>query len=106
MDPEHDTKVIELLQIVEKAQRAGIPPGRELDKKFEDFMVACIADRADLRDMLGQVSNDLKTNTEITKQVADVLASFRVIAAIAKWLAAIVAGVVAVRHGMDWFKSG
>lgn len=106
MDAEKDTEVIDILQQIELARRKGIPPGRELDRKFEDFMVACIADRANLRDMLGQVSSELKTNTEITKQVADVLASFRVIAAIAKWLAAIVAGVVAVKHGLEWFKSG
>lgn len=49
------------------------------------------------------VKAELAQNTEITKQVAEVLASFRVLAAIAKWIATIGAGIVALRHAPDWF---
>jgi hypothetical protein len=44
---------------------------------------------------------ELAANTHITKQVADVLASFRVIGAIAKWSAAIAAACTAIWHGLD-----
>lgn len=38
-------------------------------------------------------------NTEITKQVRDILGSFRIAGAIAKWTAAIVGGAIAVKSG-------
>lgn len=41
---------------------------------------------------------------ETVDQVHDVLASFRVIAAVAKWLAAIGAGVAAIYHGADFLQ--
>lgn len=100
-----DIEVINLLQAVEQAQRRNLPPGRELDRKFEAFMEASLSDRANLREMLGDVSKELKANTEITKQVADVLASFRVVAAVSKWIATIAAGVVAVYHGINFWKA-
>jgi hypothetical protein len=40
-------------------------------------------------------------NTEITEQIRDVLTSFRVVASVAKWGAAIVAGAAALWHGID-----
>lgn len=43
-------------------------------------------------------------NTAVTKQVRDILASFRIVGAVAKWTAAIGAGVVAAHHGIDWLR--
>lgn len=102
--PEEDLKVIDLLQTIEQVQRKGIPPGRELDRRFLDFIDATIVEQDAQRALLSQMSSELKANTEITKQVADVLASFRVIAAVSKWTTAIVAGVLAVVHGFDWIR--
>lgn len=68
---------------------------RSLDNEFRQFMAESTRDRADLRRLLEE-------NTAITQQVADVLASFRVVAAVAKWLAAIAAGIAAIRHLPDW----
>ena len=48
------------------------------------------------------LQKEMTANTEITRQVADVLASFRVMAAIAKWCSAIAVGVSAVWHGIDF----
>ena len=47
---------------------------------------------------------DMKANTEVTVQVRDILSSFRIMAAIAKWLAAIGAGAAALFHGYDFLK--
>ena len=42
------------------------------------------------------LKKQMAENTEITHQVRDMLASFRVIAVIAKWVAAVAAAVAAV----------
>ena len=49
------------------------------------------------------VQVELKANTEITKQVADVLASFRVIANVAKWLTVMSTAIFALWHGVQAF---
>lgn len=105
MRPDQDRAVIDLLQAVEQVQRGQGQARRKLDAEFEDFMQASLKDRSDLRRMLGDVAVELKANTEITKQVADILASFRVVAAISKWIATIAAGVVAVYHGINFWKA-
>jgi hypothetical protein len=104
MNADQDRAVIDLLQEVERIQR-GVPQRRKMDAEFEEFMQASMKDRADLRRMLGDVSSELRANTEITKQVADILASFRVASALAKWIATIAAGVVAVYHGLTFWKA-
>jgi len=38
-------------------------------------------------------------NTEVTKQVKDILTSFRMVALAAKWVAAVGAGILALYHG-------
>lgn len=43
-------------------------------------------------------------NTAMTRQVRDILGSFRIMAAIAKWVAAIGAGVAALYHGVDFLR--
>lgn len=42
------------------------------------------------------LKKDMAQNTEVTMQVRDILASFRVIAKVAKWLTAIATAVAAV----------
>jgi hypothetical protein len=36
-----------------------------------------------------QLKDEMRRNTEVTEQVRDILASFKIIAAVAKWLTAI-----------------
>ena len=43
-------------------------------------------------------------NTQVTCQVRDILASFRIVGAVAKWAAAIGAGTAAAYHGVDWLR--
>lgn len=65
------------------------------DRRESDIrMGALVSDVAELKHQMAR-------NTEITEQVRDVLASFRVMASVAKWLAAIAAGVTALWHGAD-----
>jgi hypothetical protein len=70
-----------------------------------------VADVAELKDaQLKQVaahaelSRKMDINTGITEQVRDILATFRVMAQIAKWITAIVAGVTAAYHGIASLK--
>lgn len=69
------------------------PIRRRDDERIE----ALVLDVADLK-----VS--MQRNTEVTEQVRDVLASFRVAAAISKWGAAMMAGALAFYHGWDVWK--
>jgi hypothetical protein len=45
-------------------------------------------------------------NTAVTVQVRDILASFRIVGKIAKWIAAMGAAAVAVWHGIKFLKGG
>jgi hypothetical protein len=70
-----------------------------------------VADVAELKDaQLKQVaahaelSRKMDLNTSITEQVRDILATFRIMAQIAKWVTAIVAGVTAAYHGIASLK--
>lgn len=56
---------------------------------------------AKLVDDMSSVKAELARNTEITGQVADILASFRVVGAVAKWTAAVVAAVAAIWHAIN-----
>lgn len=59
-----------------------------------------------VRQLVGDVDDlklEMKRNTEVTEQVRDILASFRVMMAVAKWFTAI-AGAVAA--GIALLKSG
>lgn len=47
---------------------------------------------------------EMQANTAVTTQVRDILASFRVMALIAKWIAAIGAGFAAVYNGFDFLR--
>ena len=65
-------------------------------------------DRA-LLEIIGDVAElkrAMKENTEITRQVLEVLATFRVIASVAKWVTAVIASVgavyIAFKTGVDW----
>lgn len=68
------------------------------ERRVEDSrMSALVLDVSDLKQQMAR-------NTEITEQVRDILTSFRVIAAAAKWVTAIVAACVALWHGGDSVK--
>lgn len=47
---------------------------------------------------------EMKENTDVTKQVRDILTSFRILGVMAKWVAAIGAGTAALYHGIEWLK--
>lgn len=57
-----------------------------------------VTDVADLK-------KQMVLNTEITQQVRDILTSFRVIGAAAKWITALIAGGLALWHGADNLKT-
>lgn len=50
-------------------------------------------DQGHLHDCVESLKAAVKENTEITEQVRDILASFRVVGAVAKWIAAIAGAV-------------
>jgi len=52
---------------------------------------------------VSELKAGLAENNKTTEQVRDILTSFRVLATVAKWIAAIGAGYAAVRHGIDGF---
>lgn len=49
-----------------------------------------------LVEQMAQVKQELALNTEITRQVRDVLATFRVVAKAAKWTTYIVSAITAI----------
>ena len=68
------------------------------DRRSEDLRInLLVADVAVLK-------ADMRANTEITAQVRDILASFRIIGAVAKWSAAVGAGAAAIYHGFDFWR--
>ena len=76
----------------------------EHDRKVDKFMEASLSDRAGLREMLVEVQRDLRENTQVTKQIADVVTAFRVLMIVAKWVAAITAGVAAVATAINYVR--
>lgn len=81
-----------------------IPERRALDPKITAFMTASTLERTEIRRAITDVQAELKANTAITKDVADLIASFRVLAAVGKWIAAVGAGLAAVWHGWDFLR--
>ena len=65
----------------------------------DEKMAKLITDVADLKISMVQ-------NTIITEQVRDVLASFRIMASVSKWLAAISAGAIGLWHAWTKLKGG
>ena len=43
-------------------------------------------------------------NTAVTTQIRDILRSFKIMAAVAKWITVIGAGVAVIIHGFDWLR--
>ena len=58
-----------------------------------------------LVDDVAELKKQMVLNTEITQQVRDILTSFRVIGAVAKWITALIAGALALWHGADNVKT-
>lgn len=50
------------------------------------------------------LKTQMAENTEVTKQVRDILTSFRIAGTVAKWIASVAAGIVAIYHGWDSFR--
>ena len=46
---------------------------------------------------------EMSKNTEVTTQVRDILTGFRLMAVLAKWVAAVIAGLVAIKTGLTAF---
>lgn len=68
------------------------------ERRREDQRIGkLVCDVCDLKEQMAE-------NTEITGQVRDMLASFRVIAVVAKWVTAIAAAVAAVVAAWHSFK--
>jgi hypothetical protein len=55
---------------------------------------------------VAELKRQMTENTAVTVQVRDILASFRILGKIAKWIAAMGAAAVAVWHGIRFFKGG
>jgi hypothetical protein len=69
-----------------------------MDRRTEDPRInQLVADVAVLKDQMAE-------NTAVTHQVRDILASFRIVAAVAKWIAIIVGGIAAIKTGHGWFQ--
>lgn len=53
---------------------------------------------------LTALESAIAENTALTKTVAEVMASLHVLAAVGKWLAAVGAGILALKHAPEWFR--
>lgn len=74
------------------------------NRREHDHRLAQLADDvAVLKAQATDFSAEIKKNTEITEQVRDILASFRVIGLVAKWLTAVGGLFVMLYHG--WLKA-
>lgn len=70
------------------------------DRREHDHRLARLADDLSvLKRQADDSTAEIKRNTEITEQVRDILASFRIIAMVAKWLTAVGGFFVMAYHG-------
>jgi hypothetical protein len=89
-----------------------------MDRRSDDPRIAAMArslavlERMKAHDVATLMTdvNDLKRqmveNTIVTVQVRDILASFKILGKIAKWVAAMGAAAAALWHGVRFFKGG
>ena len=76
-----------------------------MERRADDSRVGKIA--ADLEHLHGCVESlksQVSENTALTKEVRDILATFKVLGAAAKWLTILGAGATTVYHGLDWLR--
>lgn len=74
-----------------------LPP---MNRRADDSRITqLVSEVAVLKEQHGVLLAETKKNTEITEQVRDILASFRVIAMIAKWLTAVGGVIIMAYHG-------
>lgn len=59
---------------------------------------------AHLHQCVEELKKAVADNAVVLEQVREILASFRVVGAVAKWLAALGAGATAVYHGALWWR--
>jgi len=67
-------------------------------------MDVLMADSIHLHGCVELLKKEMERNTVVTEQVRDILASFRIVGAIAKWCAAIGAAATALYHGWLFFR--
>lgn len=47
---------------------------------------------------------EMAVNTIVTTQIRDILTSFRILASFSRWMTIMIAGVLAVYHGVEFWK--
>jgi hypothetical protein len=57
-----------------------------------------------LHQCVEELKKSVAENAVLLEQVRDILASFRVVGVVAKWVAAIGAAATAVYHGVIWWR--
>lgn len=76
-----------------------------MERRADDERITkLVEDQAHLHGCVELLKVEMQKNTEVTEQIRDILASFRVVGALAKWTAGVGAAVVAVYHGLDWLR--
>lgn len=82
------------------SKRNQLPQRRANDERLNQVIV----DVATLQKQVAENTRITNDSAILTRQVRDILRSFHILGVIAKWVAAIAAGVAAVYHGMEWLK--
>jgi hypothetical protein len=57
-----------------------------------------------IHECVEDLKKSVAENALVLGQVRDILASFRVVGVVAKWVAAIIAAATAVYHGVVWWR--
>lgn len=57
-----------------------------------------------LVDDVADLQKQMQENTTMTAQVRDILASFRILGIVCKWVAGVAAAIVAIYHGITSLK--
>ncbi len=71
---------------------------KQMERRAEDQRISKLCED------VAVLQVQMAENTKVTVQVRDILASFRVVYHVAKWITALGAAVAAVYHGGDWLK--
>lgn len=57
-----------------------------------------------LEQRMERFEGKLDENTATTREVRDILATFKIVGAVAKWCSIVGGAFVAMYHGVDWLK--
>jgi hypothetical protein len=89
-----------------------VQPRRLSDPRIEQLAGEIADVKGDVKrihELAGELSAlklEVQRGNEVIEEVRDVLASFRVISKVAKWLTVVVAAVTAIWHGYDVIAGG